>query len=560
MLAQDPLHVPWAALYLIDEEHDRAWMAASVGVLDEGLLPASVEISGRPEQSSQGQSGASTSDVGVDAEAAFTQVLRTLRPLALTLGRVESGGVRAGGGTPVYVRRGVIAPIGASHRVTGLAVVGLGSDAALDHDTLTLVERAAGRLAPAIPDNAEFHDSGHVRMWSNSERARAEGALRDSEERLRLVVESAKDFAIFTIDLDGLIESWNTGAERMFGWTESEAVGQHARLIFTPEDRARGAAEEEMRQAAQYGRAADERWHLRRDGGRFYASGVLVPLRPDGTLTGYAKIARDLTERKQLEDALLRAQDELEQRVRDRTAELAKTNHELAAEVQERRAAEAHVKALFRRVVTVQEEERRRIARDLHDQLGQPMTALRMELEALESRSADPMSFTAHAARMRGIAEELDRNIDFLTWDLRPAALDHLGLGAALAKLVNGWSERFGIAAEFGASWPEGCRLSPEAEANLYRLTQEALHNIAKHAAADHVSVLLERRADQGVLLIEDDGRGFSLDQVSTAPARGSLGLVSMRERATLVGGEFHIESAPGQGTSIYVRVPMTRE
>jgi signal transduction histidine kinase len=208
--------------------------------------------------------------------------------------------------------------------------------------------------------------------------------------------------------------------------------------------------------------------------------------------------------------------------------------------------------------VTVQEEERRRIARDLHDQLGQPMTVLRMELDALESRSADPMSFTARAARMRGIAEELDRNIDFLTWDLRPAALDHLGLAAALAKLVKGWSERFGTAAEFGASWPEPCRLSPEVETNLYRLTQEALHNIAKHAAAQHVSVLLERRADQAVLIIEDDGRGFLPDHISTPPARGGLGLVSMRERATLVGGEFRLESAPGQGTSIYVRIPMT--
>jgi PAS domain S-box-containing protein len=409
-------------------------------------------------------------------------------------------------------------------------------------------------------DVPEPRGIGQARQWSNEERARAEGALRDSEERLRLVIESAKDYAIFTIDVDGLIQSWNSGAERMFGWTETEALGQHARMIFTPDDRARGAAEEEMKQAAQCGRAADERWHVRRNGDRFYASGVLVPLRPDGILTGYAKIARDLTERKQLEEALLRAQDELEQRVRDRTAELASTNRELAAEVQERRAAEAQVKALFRRLVTVQEEERRRIARDLHDQLGQPMTVLRMELDALASRSADPSSFTSQAARMRGIAEELDRNIDFLTWDLRPAALDHLGLAAALAKLVNGWSERFGIAAEFGASWPERCRLPPEAEANLYRLTQEALHNIAKHAAARHVSLLLEHRADQAVLIIEDDGRGFVVDDVSTEPARGGLGLVSMRERATLVGGEFHIESAPGQGTSIYVRIAMTRE
>jgi PAS domain S-box-containing protein len=504
MLTDDRLPVPWAAIYRIEEENGRASMVASVGFLD----------------------------AKVNVEAGFAEVIRTRQPLAVMLEPAETGGGAAGDAAPVHARRVVISPVGAHRNVTGFVVVGLASNATFDDDARSSLDVVA----------------------------RAEGALRDSEERLRLVVESAKDFAIFTMGLDGLIESWNVGAERMFGWTQAEALGQHARMIFTPDDRKKGAAEAEMRQAAQCGRAEDERWHLKRNGDRFYASGVLVPLRPDGILTGYAKIARDLTERKQLEDALLRAQDELEERVGDRTAELARANSELAAEVQDRRAAEAHVKALFRRLVTVQEEERRRIARDLHDQLGQPMTVLRMELDALESRSADSMSFTAQAARMRGIAEELDRNIDFLTWDLRPAALDHLGLAAALAKLVNGWSERFGIAAEFGASWPERCRLAPEAEANLYRLTQEALHNIAKHAASQHVSVLLERRADQAVLIIEDDGRGFVVDHVSTEPARGGLGLVSMRERATLVGGEFHIESAPGQGTSIYVRIPMARE
>jgi PAS domain S-box-containing protein len=556
MLAEDPLRVLWAALYLIDEKNGRARVAASVGVLDEGLLPPAVKLSNGAERSSPGQFR-TASGAKVRVEAGVAQVVRTRQPLALSF--EPDGDVRPTG-SALHARQVVISPIGAGARLTGVVVAGLASHGTFDHDVRHLLDLVAAHLAPAIQDGLGWQGIGQEHTSPDTERARAEEALRESEERLRLVVESAKDYAIFTIGVDGLIESWNAGAERVFGWTEVEALGQHARLIFTPDDRARGAAEEEMRQAAQFGRAADERWHLRRDGGRFYASGVLVPLRPDGILTGYAKIARDLTERKQLEDALLRAQEELEQRVRDRTSELARTNSELAAEVQERRAAEAQVKALFKRLVTVQEEERRRIARDLHDQLGQPMTVLRMELDALESRSADPMSFTAQAARMRGIAEELDRNIDFLTWDLRPAALDHLGLAAALAKLVNGWSERFGVAAEFGASWPERCRLSPETEANLYRLTQEALHNIAKHAAAQHVSVLLERRDYQAVLIIEDDGRGFVLGDVSTEPARDGLGLVSMRERATLVGGEFHVESAPNQGTSIYVRVPMTRE
>jgi signal transduction histidine kinase len=277
-------------------------------------------------------------------------------------------------------------------------------------------------------------------------------------------------------------------------------------------------------------------------------------------LTGYAKIARDLTERKQFEEALQRAHDDLEHRVRERTSELARMNSELAAEVQERRAAEAQVKALFKRLMTVQEEERRRIARDLHDQLGQPLTALRLNLDALESRDVDPASFAERLARARGLAEELDQSIDFLTWDLRPSALDQLGLAAALAQLVNSWSERFTVSAEFASSWPEQFRLAAEAEANLYRLTQEALHNIIKHAGARHVSVLLEHRGDRAVLIIEDDGRGFAVSDVLAHAGSKCLGLVSMRERATLVGGELHIEAALGQGTSVFVYIPVTRE
>ena len=153
------------------------------------------------------------------------------------------------------------------------------------------------------------------------------------------------------------------------------------------------------------------------------------------------------------------------------------------------------------------------------------------------------------------LAEELDRSIDFLAWELRPAALDHLGLPAAMARLVGGWSERFHVRADYDTVGIEGFRLRSDVEANLYRLAQEALHNVYKHARATHVSVLLERRDHRIVLMVEDDGRGFAIDDVSLE-AVPSLGLVSMRERAALVGGELTIESTPGFGTTITVRVP----
>ncbi|HEX6599259.1 MAG TPA: CheR family methyltransferase, partial [Gemmatimonadaceae bacterium] len=260
--------------------------------------------------------------------------------------------------------------------------------------------------------------------------------------------------------------------------------------------------------------------------------------------------------RARAEAAMRQAHARLEERVEERTAELAATNASLEIQIRERRAAEAHIKALFSRLVTAQEEERRRIARDIHDQLGQQITALRMNISALHARPEGAVTTEEQITRTEALAEELDRAIDFLTWELRPAALDHLGLSAALAHLVSGWSERFGIEAEFATSGLDHTRFTPDVETNLHRLTQEALHNIYKHAKASHVSVLLEQRDARLVLVVEDDGVGFSVGSNKGVDV-GSFGLVNMRERATLAGGELTIDSTPGHGTTLIVRVPL---
>jgi signal transduction histidine kinase len=258
---------------------------------------------------------------------------------------------------------------------------------------------------------------------------------------------------------------------------------------------------------------------------------------------------------RQSEERLRRLNDALEERIRERTSELAGANASLQLEVRERRAAENEIKALFTRLVSAQEDERRRIARDVHDQLGQQMTAVRINLEELQLRTDIDMPCAESVERTMRLAEELDHSIDFLAWELRPAALDHLGLPAALARLVGGWSERFQVRADYDTVGIDGVRLRSDIEANLYRLAQEALHNVYKHARATHVSVLLERRDHRLVLMVEDNGRGFAIRDASPE-AVPSLGLVSMRERAALVGGELTIESTPGFGTTITVRVP----
>ncbi|MBV9494869.1 MAG: GAF domain-containing sensor histidine kinase [Acidobacteria bacterium] len=238
--------------------------------------------------------------------------------------------------------------------------------------------------------------------------------------------------------------------------------------------------------------------------------------------------------------------------LRDREERLRRLNDELEARVRERTT---EIDALFSRLVSAQEEERQRIARDIHDQLGQQMTALRLHLEALRAKADGNGDLLEQVERTKRLAEELDQSIEALTWELRPAALDHLGLPAALAHLVSGWSERFGIETDYETFGIDGTRFAPEVEANLYRLTQEALHNVCKHAHAARVSVVLEKRDHRLVLVVDDDGVGFA--QSADDDAKGSFGLLNMRERALLAGGELTIESTPGHGTTLIVRVPL---
>jgi signal transduction histidine kinase/DNA-binding response OmpR family regulator len=259
-----------------------------------------------------------------------------------------------------------------------------------------------------------------------------------------------------------------------------------------------------------------------------------------------ARQAADLMERTLGEEALRAAQAELEERVRVRTLELAE--------------AKVSLQALFKRMVNVQEDERSRIARDVHDLLGQPVTALRMNLELLHASAVRDPRTAERAARTLKIADELDRTIDMLARDLRPASLDEFGLAAGLAHLVRVWSERFDIAADYDAVGAQGLRLPIEVESHLYRIAQEALHNVAKHAEASRVSVLLECGVSGVRLVVEDNGRGFEPGRILGKEATAiGLGLMGMRERAALVGAEVDVESAPRRGTTVFVRVPVAR-
>lgn len=387
------------------------------------------------------------------------------------------------------------------------------------------------------------------------ERKEAEQRMRASEERLRLVVETAEDYAIMLMNSEGRFTEWNTGAEKMFGYPREEIVGQTADIIFTPEDREAGVTAQELRTADEHGRAADERWHLRRDGTRFYCSGVMVALREG---RGYAKIARDLTEQKRMQEDLQRGWGDLEMRVGERTAELAEANSAMREEVRVRRRAEQDRLDLLRRVVTTQEDERRRISRELHDQLGQSLTVLRLKLEGLKGEAGRRSKLHGRIDELVEMARRLDTDVDFLAWELRPSALDDLGLIVALSNYAKEWSNHFGVKVNCHSGGLGDARLEPLVETCLYRVAQEALNNVAKHAGAASVDILLERRDHHAVLIVEDDGLGFDPDGVEADGEEHGMGLIGMRERAALVGGTVEVESTPGNGTTVFVRVPVS--
>jgi PAS domain S-box-containing protein len=220
----------------------------------------------------------------------------------------------------------------------------------------------------------------------------------------------------------------------------------------------------------------------------------------------------------------------------------------------ERKRIAAERSALATRLISIQDDERQRIARDLHDNIGQRVTGIRLKLDAIVM-AVDDDAARGRVAEAQQMVDQLDQQLDFIAAALRPAGLD-VGICGAIEQFVREWSQTFGIAADFHFEGLERMRPLPEVETHLYRVAQEALNNVYKHASASHVSVVLERQDERLVLIVEDDGRGFDAEARTDQQGRGGLGLVGMRERAEIISGTLEIESTPGQGTTIFLQVP----
>gem|GEM_PF-1783864 len=249
---------------------------------------------------------------------------------------------------------------------------------------------------------------------------------------------------------------------------------------------------------------------------------------------------------------------ELERLVELRTAKLAESNEQLRREIEEREKGERAREELRRQLSNAQEEERRRIARELHDQMGQNLTALNFGLRSLGEGGTGGESVAALVRPLQELAAQTARDLHRVALELRPSALDDLGFVKALRNLVEMWGRQYQIESDFEPGNYDCAGVPSEIETTLYRVIQEALNNAAKHSGAKHVSVLLSRTSDYVQAIVEDDGRGFDLAaKLQAADGHGRLGLVGMQERLSGISGKLEVESAPGEGTTLIVRIPI---
>lgn len=270
----------------------------------------------------------------------------------------------------------------------------------------------------------------------------------------------------------------------------------------------------------------------------------LLPYAPNGhNIAGVVLIFYNRSMRSSVELALHQTNHELERKVEQRTSELIQVN--------------GARQELLQRLVSAQEDERQRIARELHDSLGQFLSALMIRLANLANKVSDLPEISADLTMLYTVAKEIDGELDRITMELRPAVLSNLSLVDALQEYVEEWTEIYGIPVELLIQHMDDLVLPALIETTIYRVVQEGLTNVTKHAQANQVSILLARRDKVLRLILEDNGVGFDLNAVEHEGEQGrQVGLIGMRERAALIGGSFTIESELGSSTTLYLTIP----
>jgi PAS domain S-box-containing protein len=364
--------------------------------------------------------------------------------------------------------------------------------------------------------------------------------LRESEERFRLLVEAVQDYAIFMLDPQGNVRSWNKGAQRLKGYEAAEIVGKHFSRFYPEEDLRSRKPEWELTVAAKDGRFEDEGWRVRKDGSRFWANVIITAVRNEsGKLVGFGKVTRDFTERMRTEQALQREvieRKEAELRLHD---------------------SERSLRDLSIHLLRSQDEERRRIGRDLHDSLGQYLAVLKMKLDLLASGRVGEQ-ITQELQQCVSLADDSIKEVRTISHLLYPPMLEETGLTAAIPWFLDGFSSRSGIKTTFGVD-PDFSRLPREVELAMFRVLQESLTNVHRHSGSKTAHVRLLSKNGMATLEVADEGKGVPpgiLNNTGQDWTRAlGVGLRGMNERMRQLGGTLHLSSSE-KGTTVSASVP----
>ena len=371
-------------------------------------------------------------------------------------------------------------------------------------------------------------------------RKHAETGHRQSDQVFRLLVESVKDYAIFLLDENGRVATWNQGAERIKGYKADDIIGQHFSVFYPNEARESRWPDRELQIAAKEGRFADEGLRVRKDGTTFWAYVVITALRDEqGVLRGFSKVTRDLTERRALEERTRQLNKELRKRV----TELLDSQRQVELRTLE-------LQKLSTELLHVQDEERRRLARTLHDDLGQELVAVKMEIDALGKAERSPNKNLLRATVLADSALHKVRNMSYL---LHPPLLDESGLLPALHWYFDGLQSRGQLRITFEYKPLLFPRLVPEIETAAFRVIQESLTNIYRHSQSQDARIELIHEQDTVTLRVRDFGKGIDSHEIGRAPM--GVGISGMKERVKQLGGEFRISRAE-PGTLVKATIP----
>jgi PAS domain S-box-containing protein len=353
----------------------------------------------------------------------------------------------------------------------------------------------------------------------------------------RLLVDAVQDYAIFILDPDGYVLTWNSGARAIKGYTREEIVGKHFSVFYPQEAVENHWPERELALADKEGRFRDEGLRVKKDGSTFWASVTLTALRePDGRLYGFVKVTQDLTTRREADERL----QALNRELRTRVQQLDESRR-----VIELRTLE--LQKLSAALLQVQDEERRRIARELHDDLAQHVTAVKMDIDA-SGRDKDLSD------AMGAILQKI-RETSYL---LHPPLLDEAGLRAALHWYVDGLMQRskLQISLTFHPDVLSG--VPKEIEMTIFRIVQEALANVYRHAESQSARVEILGQSGEVILRVRDYGKGISprISRMESSAQLG-VGITGMRERVRQFGGDLSITRAE-PGTLVEARIPLS--